>query len=93
LRPNKPAEKFFEHDVVPNKNGHYEWKLPARFTEMGLHSVSVLKVTDVNGCFSGSFSKVEFDILDTPSITPRRPVPDACVGDKIEFDVQGQKPP
>ena len=93
LRPNKPSEKFFEHDVVPNKNGVFEWKLPARFTEMGLHSVSVLKVTDVNGCSSGSDSKVEFDILDTPSITARRPVPDMCVGDKIEFDVQGQKPP
>ncbi|KAG0053627.1 hypothetical protein BGZ83_000768 [Gryganskiella cystojenkinii] len=93
LRPNKPSEKFFEHDVVPTKNGIFEWKLPARFTEMGLHSVSVLKVTDVNGCSSGSESKVEFDILDTPSITARRQLPDTCVGEKIEFDVQGQKPP
>ncbi|KAF9165816.1 hypothetical protein BGX21_002942 [Mortierella sp. AD011] len=90
MRPNQAlAEKLFEHDVVP-RNGIYEWTLPAKFTEMGLYKVSILRITDVNGCSSGAASTVEFDILDTPSITPLRSIKDACVGDKIEYSIQGE---
>ncbi|KAG0368983.1 hypothetical protein BGZ54_000679 [Gamsiella multidivaricata] len=93
MRPNQAvAEKLFEHDVVP-RNGIYEWTLPAKFTDMGLYKVSVLRVTDVNGCSAGVASTVEFDILDTPSITPLRSITDACVGDRIEYSVQGEAPP
>ncbi|KAF8923388.1 hypothetical protein EDD21DRAFT_448724 [Dissophora ornata] len=93
MRPNQAiAEKLFEHDVVP-QNGVYEWTLPAKFTDMGMYKVSVLRVTDVNGCSAGAASTVEFDILDTPSITPLRSITDACVGDKIEYSVQGEAPP
>ncbi|KAG0295167.1 hypothetical protein BGZ98_001505 [Dissophora globulifera] len=93
MRPNQAvAEKLFEHDVVP-RNGIYEWTLPAKFTDMGLYKVSVLRVTDVNGCSASATSTVEFDILDTPSITPLRSITDACVGDKIEYSVQGEAPP
>ncbi|KAF9936413.1 hypothetical protein BGZ67_002409 [Mortierella alpina] len=93
LRPNQAvAEKFFEHDVTP-RNGVYEWTLPAKFTDMGLYKVSVLRVSDVNGCSSGTPSAVEFDILGTPNITPLRTLTDACVGDKLEYSVQGIAPP
>ncbi|KAF9435402.1 hypothetical protein BGZ76_006352 [Entomortierella beljakovae] len=93
MRPNQAvAEKLYEHDVVPQK-GIYEWTLPAKFTEMGLYKVSILRVTDVNGCSDGVASTVEFDILDTPSITPLRSIKDACVGDKIEYSVKGEAPP
>ncbi|KAG0242232.1 hypothetical protein B0O80DRAFT_500267 [Mortierella sp. GBAus27b] len=93
MRPNQAvAEKLYEHDVVP-RNGIYEWTLPAKFTDMGLYKVSVIRVMDTNSCASGATSTVEFDILDTPSITPLRSITDACVGDTIEFSVQGEAPP
>ncbi|KAF8969294.1 hypothetical protein BGZ46_010696 [Entomortierella lignicola] len=93
MRPNQAvAEKFFEHDVVPHK-GIYDWTLPAKFTDMGLYKVTILRVTDINGCSAGATSAVEFDILDTPSITPLRSIKDACVGDRIEYSVQGEAPP
>ncbi|KAF9357016.1 hypothetical protein BGX34_009638 [Mortierella sp. NVP85] len=93
MRPNQAvAEKLSEHDVVP-RNGIYEWTLPAKFTDMGLYKVSIIRATDTNSCSSGAISTVEFDILDTPSITPLRSITDACVGDKIEFSVQGEAPP
>ncbi|KAF9917437.1 hypothetical protein BX616_001020 [Lobosporangium transversale] len=94
MRPNQAVpERLYEHDVVPQRNGVYEWTLPAKFTYMGLYKVSVVRVTDINGCSAGSASTVEFDILDTPSITPLRSITDACVGDKIEYSVQGEAPP
>ncbi|KAG0213836.1 hypothetical protein BGX28_003510 [Mortierella sp. GBA30] len=93
VRPNQAvAEKFFEHDVVP-RHGVYEWTLPAKFTDMGLYKVSVLRVTDVNGCSSQAPSSVEFDILGTPNITPLKTLTDACVGDRLEYSVQGIAPP
>ncbi|KAI1316684.1 hypothetical protein EDD11_009640 [Mortierella claussenii] len=94
MRPNQAVpEKLYEHDVVPQRNGIYEWTLPAKFTDMGLYKVSVLRVTDVNGCSSGSASTVEFEILDTPSITPLRSISDVCVGDRLEYSVHGEAPP
>ncbi|KAG0341413.1 hypothetical protein BG004_006039 [Podila humilis] len=89
-------EKLYVHDVVPNKNGIYEWILPAKFTDVGVYGVSVLRVSDSNGCSSSNDDKqssVEFEILDTPTITPMMSVRDVCVGDKIEYSLQGESPP
>ncbi|KAG0258256.1 hypothetical protein BG011_003411 [Mortierella polycephala] len=93
MRPYQAvAEKLYAHDVVP-RNGVYEWTLSARFTDMGLYKVSILRVTDINGCSAGGTSAVEFDVLDTPSITPLRSITDTCVGDKLEYSIQGEAPP
>ncbi|KAF9216989.1 hypothetical protein BGZ59_007009 [Podila verticillata] len=89
-------EKVYVHDVVPNKHGIYEWTLPAKFTDVGVYGVSVLRVSDSNGCSSSNddkHSSVEFEILDTPTITPLRSIRDACVGERIDFSLQGESPP
>ncbi|KAF9405689.1 hypothetical protein BGZ94_003413, partial [Podila epigama] len=88
-------EKVYVHDVVP-KNGIYEWTLPAKFADVGVYGVSVLRVVDSNGCSSSNddkHSSVEFEILDTPTITPLRSIRDGCVGDRFEYSLQGESPP
>ncbi|KAF9091295.1 hypothetical protein BGX23_005297 [Mortierella sp. AD031] len=91
VQPGQPVAKIYETDVAP-RNGVYEWKLPAIFTVTGRYAVSVVRVLDINGCSGGDASWVDFDVLDTPAIFPGRTT-DLCVGDKVEYHVQGKDTP
>ncbi|KAH7056578.1 hypothetical protein BKA57DRAFT_450895 [Linnemannia elongata] len=91
-RPDQPVAKIYELDVFPH-NGLYEWILPAIFVDTGMYVVSVVRVADASGCSGGDASSVNFEVLDTPGITPKKHIPDNCVGDKIEYIVHGRDTP
>ncbi|KAF9934608.1 hypothetical protein FBU30_001372 [Linnemannia zychae] len=92
LQPNQPVAKIYVRDVMP-RNGLYEWTLPAMFTNTGRYIVSIARVTDANGCSGDDVSRVDFDVLDSPSITPKGHITDGCVGDKVEYSVHGKNAP
>ncbi|KAF9584787.1 hypothetical protein BGW38_005173 [Lunasporangiospora selenospora] len=95
-QPNQPVEIIPVYDATTNNHGIYNWPLPSRLTGVGLHMVTVTMVTDLNGCSSGKAGKdssIEFEILDTPSITPISDAVNACVGDNIAFSLQGATQP
>jgi nucleoporin POM152 len=60
----------------------------------GYHVLTILKVTDANGCISQQThpNRATFTVADEASIFPLEPQHHHCVGDRISYALQGTSP-
>jgi nucleoporin POM152 len=81
------------HRVSVDSN---EWtlKLPYTVEEVGKHEIAIVAVSDASGCdmivYEGDRLITTVDVVETASIVPVGHKEDLCVGDTLEFILQGK---
>ena len=81
---------------VPSiESSHYDFHIPHSALSLGMHTVSIGKVSDSNGCQRGPQSDgkiTRVSVVDVPSISPMESAIDFCVGDRISYTLGGTPP-
>lgn len=80
-------------DIMTKK---FQLVLPQELKESGTYLISLMYVNDANGCASpvpvSDDTKLAIKALEIASISPVDSCDDVCVGDTIEFSLQGVSP-
>ena len=81
---------------VPNiDSDHYDFRIPHRVLNLGVHQVSVRKVRDAHGCQQKTefgAPHVQVQVYDVPRIYPLDSRTDYCVGERISYSISGMAP-
>lgn len=96
LSVRKPAStSITTHSVTVT---HPEWtvSLPQVLTDIGRYEVAITKVEDVSGCewVSGETDELRsvVEVMESARIVPVDEKEDLCVGDSLDFLLQGKAP-
>jgi nucleoporin POM152 len=77
------------------KSNRYDLRIPHTALSLGLHIISIRKVTDANGCqkiMGTDAPTTRVTVVDVPSISPLETATDFCVGDRISYTLVGTPP-
>lgn len=81
---------------IPNvDSNHYDFRIPHRVLNLGVHQVSVRKVRDSHGCQQKTeygAPHVQVQVYDVPTIYPLDSRVDYCVGERISYTLSGTAP-
>lgn len=81
---------------VPHIEGtRYNFLIPHRVLALGMHTLSIRKVRDANGCervTEFDSPTVRVNVVDMPSIAAAEKTEDYCVGDRISYTLSGTPP-
>jgi nucleoporin POM152 len=81
---------------IPNiDSNHYDFRIPHRVLNLGIHQVSVRKVRDSHGCQQKTeygAPHVQVQVYDVPTIYPLESRKDYCVGERISYTLSGTAP-
>lgn len=81
---------------IPNiDSNHYDFRIPHRVLNLGVHQVSVRKVRDSRGCQQKTeygAPHVQVQVYDVPTIYPLDSRVDYCVGERISYTLSGTAP-
>ena len=92
----RPATSKVQSFTVEVKSTEWSLELPYELRDTGRHEISILSISDALGCEQeirdGDVTSTTVDVVDSARIVPITPVEDLCVGDTLEFLLQGKAP-
>jgi nucleoporin POM152 len=80
---------------IPNISEKIHYFIPPKYSlTQGIHSLSILQVTDSQGCISqpSVHNRATFTVADEASIAPLESQQHHCIGDRISYSLQGTSP-
>lgn len=93
-------DELSERFIIPNiQSKSFEVNLSFTFTTDSPHSISIRRILDANGCerildpTTSSDTSILLKVAKTATIVPILNQIDHCVGDFLEFNLQGGSPP
>lgn len=96
LAVRKPASTSVKEYKVTVENKDWTLDLPHTLTEVGRHEVSLVSVQDASGCLQEVHDSDRLttivEVVESAKIVPVGQQGDLCVGDTLDFLLQGKAP-
>lgn len=97
LGVRRPASAEVQGYTLPVPGNEYKLELPETIlSDVGRYEVSILEMSDASGCAyvfdDNALLSTTIDVVETARVVPISHEPDVCVGDTLDFLLQGTAP-
>ena len=96
LGVRRPATSKLETFTVELKNNEWTLDLPYEVKDAGRYEITVVSIKDASGCEQeikdADVRSTTVDVVESARIVPVAQVDDLCVGDTLDFLLQGKAP-
>jgi nucleoporin POM152 len=96
LAVRRPASSKVESHIVTTESNEWTLELPQTMTEIGRYEISVVSISDVSDCeqivHDTDRLVTTVEVVESARIVPVTQTRDLCVGDTLDFLLQGKAP-